>query len=192
MVIWNVTCEMGVAYLQVSSRPVLEGLEKTTESVHGFRAGLWNDDLLIMPQKTGCHLFHLTFGFFLRAFYFSFCLTGRRPVDTEATLYCVLRSVMKCRAGVPLNLAVRIDSVSRICLDSQHFEHHNGELSLSRLLSLSLSFCVSSYPFTALRKFKIPSSGIITLLSLFKSSSALLLSLDEILINKWVQFTLPK
>jgi len=97
---------------------------------------------------------------------------------------------MDYRADVPLNLAVWIDAVSRICLDSQHFERHNEELSLSLALSLSLSpslslsFYVSSYPFTALRKFKIPSSGIITLLSLFKSSSALLLSLDEILINK--------
>ena len=45
---------------------------------------------------------------------------------------------MDYRADVPLNLAVWIDAVSRICLDSQHFERHNEELSLS--LARSLSF----------------------------------------------------
>ena len=96
----------------------------------------------IYPPKLGCHLLHLTFGFFCVFFFFTgvLCLTGRRPVDPEAFVHCVLRCVMKYRAGVPLNPAVWIDAVSRICLDSQHFESHNDELSLSLSLPLVLPF----------------------------------------------------
>jgi hypothetical protein len=50
----------------------------------------------------------------------------------------------------------------------------------------------SLHVFGFVKELKIPSSGIITPLSLFKASSTVPHSLDEILIHKWVQFALPK
>ena len=105
-----------------------------TVSESGFEMATF----LIMPpprnRDTTCSTWlSVYFACFL---YLSFCLTGRRPVDSELILYCVLRCAMRYRAGVPLNLAVSIDAISRTCLDSQLFERHNDELSLSLPLSL--------------------------------------------------------
>jgi hypothetical protein len=94
----DVKSEMGVAYLQVSSRPVLEGLEKIQRQCTRFpsRGLKWRPS--DYAPKKGVPPAPTDFPFFLRVFYVSFCLTGRRPVDTEAVLYCVLRCVMRYRA----------------------------------------------------------------------------------------------